>query len=436
MISLAGYKILSQLYTGKSTSVYRGISLEKDLPVILKILNAEYPLQEDISRLKHEYHLIKELNLPGIARAYQLKKIEHRYVLVLEDLPNSVTLTDFIGTHDISLDLFLPLALQISRTLQEIHAAHVIHKDLNPNNIIVTETDHQVKLIDFSIATQLSQEKQEITSPEGLEGTLPYMSPEQTARMNRVIDRRTDLYSLGIIFYLMLTKRLPFEAQDPLEWVYCHIAKRPKPPRELNPQIPETISNIVMKLLAKAPEDRYSTAYGLAADLEFFMTPWQRKHDAISFPLGEKDRTSLFQIPQKLYGREIEIERLMMIFSRVSQGTRELLLVHGYAGIGKTSLINEIHKPIVRKHGYFISGKFEQFQQNVPYYGFIQAFRQLIKQLLTENQQRIDFWKEQLLDVLSPNGQVIIEVIPEVEWLIGKQPPVPKLPACRITKPF
>ena len=436
MISLSGYKVLSQIYSGKSTSVYRGILLEKNLPVILKILNAEYPLQEDISRLKHEYNLIKDLNLPGVVHAYQLEKIEHRYVLVLEDVPDSMTLADFIANHDINLDLFLPFALQISRILQEMHTAHVIHKDLNPSNIIITENDHQVKLIDFSIATQLSQEKQEITSPEGLEGTLPYMSPEQTARMNRVIDRRTDLYSLGIIFYLMLTGCLPFEAQDPLEWVYCHIAKRPKPPRELNAQIPETISNIVMKLLAKAPEDRYSTAYGLAADLEHFIAPWQRKQEAISFPLGEKDRTSLFQIPQKLYGREIEIEQLMRTFSRISQGARELLLVHGYAGIGKTSLINEIHKPIVRQHGYFISGKFDQFQQNIPYYGLIQAFRQLIKQLLAENQKRVTFWREQLLNVLSPNGQVIIEVIPEVEWLIGKQSPVPKLPASEAQNRF
>ena len=436
MINLSGYKVLSQIYSGKSVSVYRGIWLEKNLPVILKILNAEYPSQEDIARLKHEYNLIKDLTLPSVIHAYKLEKIEHRYALVLEDIPNSTTLTDFLTQQEMSVELFLFIALRLSNILQEIHAAHIIHKDINPNNIIISKDGSQIKVIDFSIATELSQEKQEITSPEGLEGTLPYISPEQTAHMNRVIDRRTDLYSLGIIFYLMLTGQLPFEARDPDEWVYFHIAKRPRPPKELNGQVPDTISNIVMKLLAKAPEDRYASAYGLAADLEHFMLPWQQKQEATSFPLGEKDRTSIFQIPQKLYGREIEVEQLMAAFTKTSQGTRELLLVRGYAGIGKTSLINEIHKPVVRKHGYFISGKFEQFKQNVPYYGLIQAFRQLIRRLLTENRKRINFWKERLTRSLAPNGQVIIEVIPEVEWLIGKQPSAPKLPASEAQSRF
>ncbi len=428
MISLSGYKVLSLIYSGKSTSVYRGIWLEKNLPVILKVLNDEYPLQEDISRLKHEYNLIQDLALPGVVRAYQLDKIEHRFALVLEDIPDSMTLSDFIKIQKVSLDLFLPLALQITRILQQLHEVHIIHKDLNPNNIIIAK-NNQIKLIDFSIATQLSQESQEITSPEALEGTLPYMSPEQTARMNRVVDRRTDLYSLGIIFYQLLTGQLPFEAQDALEWVYCHIAKRPKPPNELNSKIPQVIADMVMKLLAKSPEDRYSTAYGLAADLEHATTSWQRQGKVSAFPLGEKDRTSLFQIPQKLYGREIEVELLLNAFAKARQGIRELLLVYGYAGIGKTSLISEVHKPVIRQHGYFASGKFEQFQQGIPYYGLIQAFRSLIKQLLAENKKRLDYWREALLKILSPNGQVIIEVIPEVEWLIGKQPTVVKLPS-------
>ncbi len=426
MMILSGYKILSQIYASGTVSVYRGIWLEKNIPVILKVLTDEYPQQEDISRLKHEYNLIKDLNLPGAIRTYKLDKIEHRFALVLEDVPDSTRLSDFLSKQSISVDVFLPIALQLTRVLDALHSLHIIHKDINPNNIIITK-DHQIKLVDFSIATQLSQETPEMMSPEGLAGTLAYMSPEQTARMNRVIDRRADLYSLGIIFYEMLTGILPFQAQDPLEWVYCHMAQKPKSPKEFNPLIPEAISNIVMKLLAKAPEDRYSTASGLAADIEIFIQKWQKKSEKITFPLGEKDHSGLFQIPQKLYGREREIEQLMEAFTKVSQGRSELLLVHGNSGVGKTSLINEVHKPVVRQRGYFAAGKFDQFQQNVPYFAMIQAFRKLIKQILTENKKNIEFWKAQLLRALSPNGQVIIEVIPEVEWLIGKQPSVPQL---------
>ncbi len=406
------------------------------MPVILKILNAEYPSVEDISQLKHEYNLLKKINSNGVIKAYSLDKSGYSYVLVLEDIQDSTTLShvipklnDIVGNKiALKIDLFLELALPLARTLYELHTQNIIHKDIKPANIIVTRGLNQIKLIDFGISTQLSHENQQIVSPEGLEGTLAYMSPEQTTRMNHAVDHRTDLYSLGITFYELLTSKLPFHAEDAMEWVHCHIAKQPKSPAELDPEIPLVISNIIMKLLAKKPEDRYSTANGLVADLERFATAWKEKHEIIDFPLGEKDHAGRLQIPEKLYGREAEVDDLLATFSRISHGSRELLLVYGYPGIGKTSLINEIHKPIIKEHGYFTSGKFEQFQKKIPYFGLIQAFKKLIHQILTENQTQIEIWRDKILKSLASNGQILIDVIPEVEWLIGKQPAVPTLP--------
>lgn len=436
MVSLPGYKIIAQIDSNTKTSIYHGLRRKDNVPVILKVLNAEYPQIEDISQLKHEFNLINKINIPGVIKAYSLEKVGYSYVLVLEDIPDSGTLSHIIPKLNeiagkniaLKIDLFLQLALPLARTLYELHSQNIIHKDIKPANIIVTSNLNQIKIIDFGISTQLSHENQQVVSPEGLEGTLAYMSPEQTTRMNHSVDHRTDLYSLGVTFYELLTGQLPFHAQDAMEWVHSHIAKQPRAPKEVNPDIPDVLSNIVLKLLAKKPEDRYSTANGLVADLERFATAWNQNHEIINFPLGEKDHTGDLQIPQKLYGREAEVDDLMATFTRISHGARELLLVYGYPGIGKTALINEIHKPVIKQHGYYTSGKFEQFQQKIPYFGLIQAFKKLIQQILTENQTQIELWRDKILKSLASNGQILVDVIPEVEWLIGKQPSVPALP--------
>jgi len=268
---------------------------------------------------------------------------------------------------------------------------------------------------------------QEAISPTALEGTLAYISPEQTGRMNRLIDYRSDYYSLGVTFYQMLTGRLPFESTDPLELIHCHIARTPNPPRKVKKDIPEIISQVVLKLMAKDAEQRYQSIDGLLADLETCLEQWSAKGAIEAFPLCREDLPGRLNIQQKLYGREVQVAQLLEEFKRVSEGAKYISIVSGYSGIGKTSLVKEVHKPIVEKHGYFISGKFEQFKRTTPYLAFSQAFRSQIQQLLGENEEQLAAWKDVLLKALGPNGKIVVDIIPELEQVIGKQPDVPEL---------
>jgi predicted ATPase len=319
------------------------------------------------------------------------------------------------------------MAIKIVAALEKLHRNNIIHKDIKPHNILISEDLEEIKIIDFSIATQLSRETAAYSSLNLLEGTLAYISPEQTGRMNRYIDYRTDFYSLGVTFYEILTGQLPFVTKDPMELVHSHIAKEPVAPNQLKPEIPLAVSSIIMKLLAKNAEDRYQSASGIRVDLEDCLIQLKTTGKIIYFTPGQRDKSGQLLIPQKLYGREIEVEKLMTAFERVSTGNSEVILVSGYSGIGKTSLVSEIHKPILRQRGYFIAGKFDQFKRNIPYAALIQGFSELIRQLLTESAPQIANWKEQILTALGENGQIIIDVIPQVELIIGTQPEVPQL---------
>ncbi|MEH2198257.1 trifunctional serine/threonine-protein kinase/ATP-binding protein/sensor histidine kinase [Nostoc sp.] len=425
------YSITSLIYEAAATVIYRADSKANRHSVVIKLLKAEYPTIKEIAQLKHEYEIIQNLNIAGVIKAHELISYDNGYnnglALVLEDFGGE-TLKHQISTRGIELTKFLNIAAQITETLGELHTHHIIHKDLKPENILYNPNTEKIKLIDFSIASLLSKESPEITSLNLLEGTLAYMSPEQTGRINRTLDYRTDFYSLGVSFYEMLTGQLPFHnAQDSMELVHCHIAKIPVAPHQINPNVPQGISAIAMKLLSKTAEDRYQSAYGLKADLEQAAIQLQRKGSINLFTLGQQDFSHQFQIAQKLYGREVEVAALMAAFEKVSLGKSEVVLVGGYSGIGKSSLVNEVHKPIVRQRGYFIGGKFDQLKRDIPYASLIQAFRELMRQLLAESQARVEVWKNKLLQSLGVNGQVIIDVIPEVELIIGQQAPVPQL---------
>lgn len=426
MVSIPGYDVTEKLYEGMNSLVYRGQRKSDKRPVVLKLLNKNYPTPIELARFNHEYRIPGSLNLEGIIRAYSLEKPGNSLVMVMEDFGGE-SLDRIIVSGPMTLTDFLPLSIRITDILGQIHQHNVMHKDINPSNIVWNPKADQVKIIDFGIATELSRENPEACNPDILEGTLRYMSPEQTGRMNREVDFRTDFYSFGITLYELLTGTLPFHAEDKMGWVHCHLARAPIDPRTVNPEIPEAITEILYKLLAKNAEDRYQSALGLTRDLEVCWKQWQDRGMIENFTPGQWDVSERFHIPQKLCGREQEVAALMNAFETVAQGHTQLMLVAGYSGVGKSSLVSEVHKPIVERQGYFIEGKFDQFQTNIPYSALAQAFRGLVGQLLSEPGDRLELWKKKLLEALGPNGQIIIELVPELERVIGKQSPVQEL---------
>ena len=427
MIKIAKYFVSEELFSSADTVVYRGERIKDGQAVILKLLNKEYPSSEEINRFRHEYDILKGLDIKGVIKVIALESHDNLPVLVMEDTKGSRSLKQIIDQDAFSLKNFLKTSIQIVEALGRIHEQRIIHKDIKPHNIILCRKTGEIKVIDFGLATRLTDESQAIISADALQVTLAYVSPEQTGRMNRSIDYRTDFYSLGITFYEMLAGTLPFKADDPMGWVHAHIAKTSEPLYKKKLDIPKAISDIVTKLIAKNAEDRYQSAYGLKYDLQKCLKQLQESGKIEKFTVGQQDIPWQLRIPQKLYGRDSEIKRLLRIFNEVAKGKSEIMLVAGYSGVGKSALVNEIQKPVTENRGYYISGKFDQFQRNLPYSAIIQAFRELIRQFLTESDEQINEWKKKLLKCLGTNGQVIIDVIPEVELIIGKQEAVAEL---------
>ncbi|WP_437917134.1 AAA family ATPase [Sorangium sp. So ce302] len=421
------YTITETLHEGQQTSLLRAIRSADGCPVILKVLDPRRSCPKDVERLKHEYAIGKALSHEAIVAPLALETYEGLPALVMEDFGGE-SLDHFMDAP-MNIERFLDLAVRIVAAVAELHQRDIIHKDLKPQNILVNAATGQVKLTDLGLASRLSREQSPAGPPRLIEGSLPYLSPEQTGRMNRAIDSRTDLYALGVTFYEMLTGRLPFEARDPLEWVHCHVARVPPPPSALVPELPEVLSALVLKLLAKMAEDRYQTARGLKHDLERCLSAWRATGRIEPFPLAEHDVSGRFEIPQKLYGREEEVVALLRAFERVmGTGVPELVLVSGYSGIGKSALVHELYRPIVRERACFLSGKFDQYKRDIPYFTLVQAFRELVQEILTEDEDRIAAFRQRLLGALGINGQLIVEVIPQLELVIGRQPPVPELP--------
>ena len=456
--NLAGYQILEQLYAGLRTLVYRGIRELDGQSVVIKLLHNPFPNFSELVQFRNQYTIAKNLNLPSIVKPLNLEAYGNSYALIMEDF-GGISLSAYVKgdrqqppdidenqpNKSLPLTEFLNLALQLTDILHYLSQNRVIHKDIKPANILINPHTKQVKLIDFSIASLLPRETQELHNPNILEGTLAYLSPEQTGRMNRGIDYRSDFYSLGVTCYQLLTGKLPFISQDPMELVHCHLAKQPIPAHQINPQIPLALSEIVSKLIEKNAENRYQSALGLKHDLEICLAQLQETGDIPAFVLGESDICDRFIIPEKLYGRETKVAELLAAFDRVAETGKteiepenpskipnpksqiELMLVAGFSGIGKTVVVNEVHKPIVRQRGYFIKGKYDQFQRNIPFSAFVQAFRDLIEQLLSESDAKLQEWKTQIQKAVGENGQIIVEVIPELEQIIGKQQPVSEL---------
>ncbi|MEG4571436.1 AAA family ATPase [Microcoleus sp. N3A4] len=425
---ILNYQIIQTIYDGSRTLVYRAIRTDDRLPAVIKILKNEYPTFSELVQFRNQYTIAKNLHQPGIIQTYSLEPYRNGYALVMEDF-GGISLKEWVvkTENPISLKEFLEIAIALCNILDILYRDRIIHKDIKPSNILINPETKQVKLIDFSIASLLPRETQTLINPNVLEGTLAYISPEQTGRMNRGIDYRTDFYSLGVTFYELLTGELPFPANDAMELVHCHIAKAAPLVDEINSEIPSTMSKIVNKLMTKNAEDRYQSALGIKIDLENCLTQIRETGEIKYFEIARQDVSDRFIIPDKLYGRETEVSTLLQAFERVSLGATEMMLVAGFSGIGKTAVINEVHKPIVRQRGYFIKGKYDQFQRNIPFSAFVQAFRDLMGQLLSESDRQIQTWKNKILAAVGDNGQVLIDVIPELENIIGSQPAATEL---------
>jgi predicted ATPase/signal transduction histidine kinase/tRNA A-37 threonylcarbamoyl transferase component Bud32 len=427
MIAIPGYELVTVLREGRSTVILRARRGLDHRSVIIKTFRREHPSLRDVARLRHEHAVLSRFDDDGILRPLDFVVSGSRAALVLEDF-DGASLREYIPPEGLTVAAFLALAPRIVRALAVVHAAGVLHKDIKPDNIIADPDLRRVALADFSIASVLTEERSAASSPEVLEGSLAYLSPEQTGRMNRPVDYRTDYYSLGATFYELLTGVLPFRSADPLELVHAHVARLPVAPDVQNPSIPAPLSQLVMRLLEKNAEARYQSSAGLLADLERMRAQW-REHGAIeSFPLGQDDRSEHFILPAALYGREQAAAELLAAFERACVGGNELLLLSGPAGIGKSALIREIHRPMVRHRGYFISGKFDQFGRDTPYSALAQALRELVLRILGEPEGRLVGWRKALHEALGSNARVVLDVVPDLERLLGPQPAIPDLP--------
>jgi predicted ATPase len=423
---LPGYHVEAELYRGRKRVVWRVRRESDDARVIVKSLADDFPSPADTAGLRREYEILRGLTLPGVARALDLVSHRDRVALVLEDAGER-TLKAELAQGRLDLPRCLDIAIQVLRTLGELHRQGLLHKDLNPSNIIL-DRQGTARITDFSISSRVTRERpQQLVHPGLLEGTIAYMPPEQTGRVNRDLDHRSDLYAFGVTCYEMLTGELPFASGDALEVIHAHVALKPVPARQRNPDVPRPLSDLVMRLLAKNAEDRYQSAEGVLADLLRCQQALARDGAVPAFPLGQDDVRDRFVLPQRLYGREREVAALLAAFDRVVEEGSGLVLVSGYSGIGKTSLVHELHRPLTQRRGQFVAGKFDQLARDTPYAALAQAFRGLLLHLLAGSDTEVAEWRERILAAIGGNGQVLVDVIPTLERLIGPQPPVATL---------
>lgn len=421
MTDIPGYQISSKLYESDNSLIYKAISDQDGSANLLKILKKNYQLRSEPTRYHQEFELTHDLNLDCVVSAKKLDKMAETLILVF-DYVEASPLSSAISDATLSLQDKLHIAVRIAKALGEIHAAQIIHKNINPGNILIAPKTLNPKIIDFGIATRLSREYPTIKHPDVLEGTLAYISPEQTGRLNRSLDYRSDYYSLGATLYELFSGQLPFQIGNTLELLHCHIARPPDPPHRVNPAIPEVVSTIIMKLMEKSAELRYQSPWGIQADFNRCIEQLQQGTDINSFPIATQDRSKQLQIQQKLHGRKQQLQRLRFSFKRVARGYSEFILVTGQSGIGKSTLVKEVYRPLAGTDLYFINGKFEKFKCDIPYSAIVDAFSDLVKQLLTESEQRLLHWGKAFSKALGSNAQIIINMIPQLELIIGKQP--------------
>jgi PAS domain S-box-containing protein len=413
--------------------IYQGnsiISIEKlpdySHPVVIKKPSKRHSSRRNILSLEKEYEMTRVLaDVGGVRKAFEQKTINDQPVLVLEYIDGE-TLRGFTAEKTIDLRSRLEIAVDLARILAKIHDHNLMHLDVNSKNILINKTQHAVCFIDLGSASYIAANGVLKVRSDQMLGTLPYISPEQTGRINRAVDERSDLYSLGVVLYELMTGQLPFDSKEPLELIHHHIARVPTSPSEVSSGIPEVLSAIILKLLSKNAEDRYQSAAGVQADLEQCLQRLKPEDSIDDFPLGETDYSRRLRFPQKLYGRDRELKELENAFESVCRDTSSIVFVGGYSGIGKTALVEEIQRPVSEKSGYFIEGKFDQLATS-PYSGIAQALAQFVSQILTQTETQLAVWRSKILEAVGPNGRVLTDVVPSLELVFGPQPAVPDL---------
>ena len=443
MFAIGKYQVIEQLFRSGYTVIYRAVTTEgqgqgqgqDSKTVILKLLNEEFPSPDSMARFRREYELTKMIESDSTIKAYDLFRYQNTLVMVLEDT-DGISLAESYDSKALPIDQFLPLAINIAEALADLHRFDVIHKGITPSNLLLNPSTNKIKIIDFGLASEIPLELGHTLDLGGIEGSLAFISPEQTGRINRPVDHRTDYYSLGMTYYQLLTGTTPFQSADPMQWVHWHIAQSPRSPSSLDPSIPNTLSEIILKLLAKTAEARYASLPGLIHDLKRCWKQYRNIGEIEQFEVSTQDISSKLQISKKLYGRSTQLEQLVSTFDEIVKGEKALLSVVGPSGIGKSCFVKELSEPLLIKRGFFIGGKFDQFNNSTPYSCFMHAIKDLITQILGLDDDRIAKWKETILDAVGNNGKLITDVIPELELIIGRQSGAPASSAAETKNRF
>ncbi len=428
MPHLSGYQSLSCLHRGRNCTVHRAIRESDQLPVIIKQPSSETPSTTAINRFEHEYELLRGLQIDGVITPLSLTSVDNHPTLVFPD-EGAISLRQLLRQQTWCWDQLLPIAIKVSDLLGRLHGARIIHKKLSPDNILYLPDSGAVEFIDFALASRLTREQASWNTQSLQQDSLLYMAPEQTGRINRHIDYRSDFYSLGATLYELFTGQPPFNSTDSLQLLHSHIAKHPLPPQKVNHQLPEMLSRVILKLLAKDASQRYQSSFGLSQDLQRCLDYWHQQHDIPLFNIAQHDISEHFAIPQRLYGRAATIQKLRYSFDRAALQQQEIIFISGYAGVGKSSLVHELRHYIHEQNGRFISGKFDQFKRTRPYSAIFHALQGLIRQLLTENEQEILQYRHAIQTALGQNAQALVRLVPELELVIGKQDSTPRLSA-------
>jgi len=426
MLILPGYVIGDQIHESSKVKVYKGYTLHGMTPVILKVMEKKSADRVKMANFYHEFEITRNLEIEGIIRPEKIVQTESVIALISRDF-GAVSLKKYIQNHRMNIKEFLKIAIQLSDTLDRLHNRGIIHGDLKPGNILIDADNEKVYIIDFSSAISVFSKNQGAL-PYNPERTYEYMPPESTGRLNIGVDCRSDLYSLGVMFYELITGVTPFRADDPDSWVQAHITQTAKPPHEVAGSVPRTVSAIIMKLLEKSPDERYQSANGLLHDLKECYNQLAETGEVGFFKIGCNDIPGGFSISRDLVGRENEKQILIDAFGRIAKGKTETILVSGDPGIGKTMLVDTSLKALASEKGFYISGKFDQLKSSIPYAPFVSAFGSLIRQLMTKSEKELNEWKKAIQNAIGRRGAVIAHVIPEIEWIIGKQQPMDELP--------